>query len=105
MYNRVFGNTRDPLETFERYLPKEEWVYKPDDENFDDNIKDFYRQVYNFISKDPDSFKKNIIIDEESVTVRVESQQDRETIVNQMITYFLETEEYEKCAVLKKVLE
>jgi hypothetical protein len=105
MYNRVFGSSRDPLETFEKYLPKEEWVYKPDDENIDENTKDFYRQVYNFISKNPDSFKKNVIIDEESVTVRVETQEDRETIVNQMITYFLETEEYEKCAVLKKVLE
>ena len=105
MYNRVFGNSRDPLETFERYLPKEEWVYKPDTEKVDDNTKDFYRQVYDFISSNPDSFKKNILIDEESVTVRVDSDEDRELIVNQMIEFFLETEEYEKCAVLKKVLE
>jgi len=105
MYNRVFGGTRDPLDTFEKYLPKEEWVYKPEPENFDENTKDFYRQVYDYISKNPDSFKRNIIIDETSVTVRVETQEDREMIVNQMIEYFLETEEYEKCAVLKKVLD
>jgi hypothetical protein len=105
MYNRVFGNTRDPLETFEKYLPKEEWVYKPGEEETDTNTKDFYRQVYDFISKNPDSFKKNIIIDEQSVTVRLEEDEDRVMIVNQMIEYFLETEEYEKCAFLKKVLE
>jgi len=105
MYNRVFGGLRNPLDSIENILPKEEWVYKPGEEKQDDSLIDFYHQVYDYITNNPDSFRKNVIADDNFVIVRLDSHEDKEMMINQMINHFLQTEEYEKCAVLKKTLE
>jgi hypothetical protein len=106
MYNRVFGGGRVPEDFLSKYIPKEEWTYKPStEETLDKNTIDFYMQVYDHICKNPESFKKNILISESDVVVRLENDKDRETIVNQMIEYFIKEEEYEKCVTLRQIMK
>lgn len=105
MYNRVFGSGGDPEEFLSKFIHKEEWTYKPTTEGEpDENTINFYTQVYNYICRNPGSFKKNVIIDESDVVVRLENDEDRETLINQMIEYYIKEEEYEKCATLKSVM-
>lgn len=107
--NRVFGaslpnehikNLNTRLETLE------EWTYKPPpNDSIDENTADFYRQVYNYISINPEQFKKNVLLSEGHLIIKLESAEDKKKIIQQMIDYFVREEEYEKCTVLKKAIE
>lgn len=106
MYNRVFGNGKDPEEFLSKFIPKEEWTYKPlVDGELDENTIDFYMQVYDYICRNPESFKENILLSESDVVVRLENDKDRELIINQMLEYFIKEEEYEKCVTLRQVMK
>jgi hypothetical protein len=108
-HNRVFGESSSEknIDTFSsRFLPKEEWVYQPPIKaEIDENTLDFYQQVYSYITENPESFSKNIILSDDYMIIRVEDPQDKEQMIEQMIDYFVSQEEYEKCAKLKQAIE
>ena len=109
IHNRVFGASRgeENIEKFvSRFEPTEEWTYKPPaNDKIDDNTADFYRQVYEYISKNPEQFKKDIILSEDHLVVKLEKHEDKPKMLQQMIDYFVNQEEYEKCSVLKRTIE
>jgi hypothetical protein len=99
VYNRVLGGKS-------KYTAKEEWTFTPpENDNIDEGVHDFYRKVYDYIIENPDMFNKNYILEDESVIVKVRKNGDRNTVLQQMMEYFICEEEYEKCAQLKKVIE
>jgi hypothetical protein len=109
IHNRVFG-APGPDENLEklisRFDPIEEWTYKPPvNDEIDENTADFYRQVYDYISRNPDKFKSNILLSENDLIIKLEDPQDKEKIIQQMIDYFVTVEEYEKCSILKQHIE
>jgi hypothetical protein len=107
MQYRVFGVPgNDRMENLkEHFQGREEWTYQPPSKaTIDLNTEDFYCQVYEFIHKNPDTFKKNIILDKSDLIIKIESVADRERMINQMIEYFVSREEYEKCTFLQSVL-
>lgn len=104
---RVYGvpghNRLDNLK--EAFQGQEEWMYQPPNKaELDENTADFYTQVYEYITKHPDMFKKNIILNKSDLIIKIESQVDRERMLNQMIEFFVEKEEYEKCSSLKSLI-
>lgn len=103
--NRVLGNNANTMEQFqERFRPQEEWSYRPPDQDeIDENTHDFYRKVYDYISQNPKQFHKNILLNDIDILVKLEKPEDREKMINQMLDFFVSTEEYEKCAVLKSI--
>lgn len=109
IHNRVFGapKAEENIEKLmSRFEPLEEWTYKPPVEDaIDENTADFYRQVYDYLSKNPEQFKKNVLLSEGHLIIKLESPEDKEKMVQQMIDYFVREEEYEKCSILKKAIE
>jgi hypothetical protein len=109
MHKRVFGestsNSNERL--FERLKAKEEWTYKPqsDDSQLDKNTIDFYEQVYEYISSNPDMIKKNILLSDDEIVVKIDSDEDKTLMINQMIEYYITEEQYEKCSLLKTVID
>jgi hypothetical protein len=109
MHKRVFGestsNSNERL--FERLKAKEEWTYKPqsDDSQLDKNTIDFYEQVYEYISSNPDMIKKNILLSDDEIVVKIDSDEDKILMINQMIEYYITEEQYEKCSLLKTVID
>jgi hypothetical protein len=109
MHKRVFGesssNSNERL--FERLKAKEEWTYKPqsDDSELDKNTIDFYEQVYEYISSNPDMIKKNILLSDDEIVVKIDSDEDKILMINQMIEYYISEEQYEKCSLLKTVID
>jgi len=108
IHKRVFGEQLDNNERlFERLKAKEEWTYKPqsDDSQLDKNTIDFYDQVYEYISSNPDMIKKNILLSDDEIVVKIDSDEDKILMINQMIQYYISEEQYEKCSLLKTVIE
>jgi hypothetical protein len=107
VHNRVFGSTgNDNIDKLHsRFLPVEEWTYKPVDREIDENTSDFYRQVYDYIEKNPQDFKRNVLLSESQLLVKLESPEDKVKMINQMIDYFVSQEEYEKCTTLQNLLQ
>jgi len=109
IHKRVFGesssNSNERL--FERLKAKEEWTYKPqsDDSQLDKNTIDFYEQVYEYIRSNPDMIRKNILLSDDEIVVKIDSDEDKTLMINQMIDYYITEEQYEKCSLLKTVIE
>jgi hypothetical protein len=83
----------------------EEYLFAPPKaEELDANTIEFYNQSVDFIKKNPGLFKKNIIYQEPGIIIKIDNS-DKETLVNQMINYFVSVEEYEKCTIMKNVYE
>jgi len=100
VHNRVFGSAKG------QYTSKEEWTFTPpEDTEIDERTQSFYRQVYDYITENPDMFKKNIILQDDEVIVKIDTSEDRKVILQQMLDIFVNEEEYEKCAELKRVIE
>jgi hypothetical protein len=107
MHNRVFGTpgTYNIENLKDRFTPQEEYTYTPPHKDFiDENTPDFYQQVYDFITANPEQFKKNILLSSGTLLIKIEKEEDKERMLNQMIEYFVQQEEYEKCVILKSVL-
>jgi hypothetical protein len=85
-------------------LMKEEWSYQPSDET-SDNEKDFFRKVYDTIIKQNLKKEDTVLFEDDDVIVKTETNEDRIKALQQMIDYFVEEEEYEKCAKLLQVKE
>lgn len=79
-------------------LPKEEWSYKPTGE-IDENTAEFFKKVYQTII-DQKSVDQILYEDEETI-VRTDNIKDKITTLQLMIDYFVQEEEYEKCAALR----
>ena len=99
VHNRIFGSIDGP------YTSKEEWTFTPPkNDEIDEGTHKFYRQVYEYITENPDMFKKNILLQDEEVVVKTDTSDDRKVVLQQMLDYFVYEEEYEKCALLQKVI-
>lgn len=85
--------------------PKAEYLYEPPtDSAFDVNTEDFFKQVYDYISKSPAQFKKGVLLEDSDVIIRTE-EKNKKGILELIKGMYLENEEYEKCAVLQKLEE
>jgi len=109
IHKRVYGemNTDNNERLFQRLKAREEWTYTPDAENpsIDKNTIDFYNQVFDYIKTNPEMIKKNILLSDDEIIVKVNSDEDRILMINQMIQYYISEEQYEKCSVLKTVID
>lgn len=107
IYTRMFGE--DLNETINKSFiePIEQWTYKPGESIPNDKTEDlftFYNKSYEYMVKNPNSIQDNIIFAEDNVNVNV-SPDDMTVFINQLIDHFVNVEEYEKCAKLKKIYE
>jgi hypothetical protein len=85
--------------------PREEYLYEPPTlEHIDENTEDFLTKVYDYISRNPLQFTKGVILDEGNVIIRT-SKADLEKVLTLLTRLYIETEEYEKCAVIKHLQE
>jgi hypothetical protein len=86
---------------------KEEWTYHPEDFHKNKSAEDvsvFYSSVYEYISKNPKDFKLNNVIFADTYTlIKIESNSEQKKIVEDLITHFVQLEEYEKCSLLKNI--
>jgi hypothetical protein len=82
-------------------IPKEEWSYKPTGE-IDENTANFFKEVYQTII-DQKNIEQILYEDEETI-IRTDTIEDKIKTLQLMIDYFIEEEEYEKCAALKKYI-
>jgi len=81
---------------------KEEWVYKPSDV-IDEETKDFFNKSYSsIINTEPNS---ELLFEDEHNIVKAETLKDKQKTIQQMIDYFVELEEYEKCSKLMNIKE
>jgi hypothetical protein len=107
--HRIFGNSdkEGNIERMRGFLqPQEEWTYTPPEQDeVDENTVSFYIQVYNYISKHPEMFRKNILVSDSTMIVKLEQPGLKRKMIEQMIEYFVSVEEYEKCAFLQSALE
>lgn len=85
--------------------PKEEWMYDPKVNDFDDQTKEFLKSIYDYVvSSDVYKLKEGVLFEDESLIVRVENVKDLTLAISQMVEMYVEEEEYEKCAQLQKII-
>ena len=102
VHNRLFG----PNDNEGLFTAKEEWTFNPPkNDEIDEGTHMFYRQVYEYITENPDMFKQNILLQDDEVVVKTDTSSNRKVVLQQMLDYFICEEEYEKCALLKKAIE
>ena len=99
VYNRVF-NKDDNFKGF----TKEEWSYEPSDE-INEEVKDFFRKAYDSIVSTHLTKDNTVLFEDDDVIIKTPSNEDRIKTIQQMIDYFVEEEEYEKCGKLLKLKE
>ena len=86
---------------------KEEYLYEPPKKlDIDDfNTRDFYRQVCEK-KLDINRLKnEGVILEESEVVIRIKEHTDKVRCLEQMIEYYLETEEYERCAEIQTAMK
>ena len=102
------GLVIDPAEYFNSQFnvrPKEEFVYEPSKDNaIDENTKEFLGRVYDFIVKAPAQFNRGVLLEDSDVIIRA-NEPDRKTVLEMIKGICLEKEEYEKCAVIQKLVD
>jgi hypothetical protein len=105
VFNKVFGSDHVPQkDSFNKLnFAKEEWSYTPSDD-IDENTKEFFRTAYESIIKISSKKDDTLLFENEDVIVRAKTPEDKKKTFQQMIDYFVELEEYEKCAALKKLI-
>jgi hypothetical protein len=81
---------------------KEEWSYQPSD-NIDESVKEFFRKAYDSIVSQKGEPREHVIFEDDSTVVKTKNKTDHLKTIDQMIEYFIEVEEYEKCAALQRV--
>jgi len=102
------GLVIDPAEYFNSQFnvrPKEEFVYEPSkDFALDENTKEFLGKVYDYIIKAPAQFNRGVLLEDSDVIIRA-TEPDRKTVLEMIKGICLEKEEYEKCAVIQKLVD
>jgi hypothetical protein len=84
---------------------KEEWIYDPNLNEQEKEIKDFFRSIFEFITtSEIDILKDLILYEDEDILVTVKNINDMILTLNQMIDMYVESEEYENCAKLKNII-
>lgn len=81
---------------------KEEWLYKPSDV-IDKETKDFFIKSYDSIINSPASAE--VLFEDERNIVKTLSIADKQKTIQQMIDFFVDIEEYEKCSKLLEIKE
>jgi len=98
----------DPAEYFNSQFnvrPKEEFVYEPPaGDSLDANTKEFLVRVYDYITKAPAQFSRGVLLEDTDVIIRA-SETDKKTVLEMIKGICLEKEEYEKCAVIQKLVD
>lgn len=86
---------------------KEEYLYAPPKKlDADDyNTRDFYRQICDK-KLDVERLKyEGVIFEEPEVIIKIRDHSDKIKCLEQMIEYYLETEEYETCAEIRNAMK
>lgn len=105
IYSRTFGTDLDTSIEDAFIKPVEEWQYKPNEKpNLEDpmDLVTFYNKSYDYISKH--SIRNNVVLQDGNISVTV-SKDEMTDYINQLTEHFINIEEYEKCAKLKKIHE
>ena len=100
IYNRTVGGL-SPDELMN--ITKEEWIYEPLNE-IDEHSIEFFKKSYQFIIEQPYN-EDNILYEDEDVIIRTLTPEDRIKTFNQMLDYFVESEDYEKCASIRDLIK
>lgn len=102
------GLVIDPAEYFNSHFNahhKEEFVYEPSkDTEIDQNTEEFLGKVYDYIIKAPTQFNRGVLLEDSDVIIRA-TEPDRKTVLEMIKGICLEKEEYEKCAVIQKLVD
>lgn len=83
---------------------KEEWLYDPAIEEDYDQTRSFFDEVFPFIVKEKEKLKEKILYEEEDLIIKVKNDSDMKKILEQMISVYVQDEEYEKCAEIQKIM-
>ena len=86
------------------FFVKEEWSYQPSEEICEED-KDFFKKVYNVLIEQNLKKEDTVLFEDDEIVVKTANNEDRIKTIQQMINYFVEEEEYEKCAKLIEVKE
>jgi hypothetical protein len=97
VYNRIFSKENQVWE-----MPKEDWIYQPND-TVDEYAIEFFNKSYSFIVEEERD--GCILYEDDEVVVRTLTIEDKVKTYTQMIQHFVELEEYEKCAALQKLID
>jgi hypothetical protein len=100
IYNRTMGGLSP--EDFLN-LAREEWIYDPTDE-IDEHSIEFFKNSYQYIIDQPHN-DENILYEDEDVIIRTLTPESRLKTLNQMLDYFVESEDYEKCAAIRDLIQ
>ena len=89
---------------------KNEYFYNPNKpkhpETSHENYESFLRDAYNFIvDSSKDDFNEFIVYEDDSNVVKVNKEDDRVKTIDQILKLLIEDEDYEKCAVLRDIVE
>ena len=92
--------TADELTSF----MKEEWSYLPSNEVGEEE-KEFFRKNYDTLINPNLNKDDTVLFEDDDIIVKTSNNEDRIKTLQQMIDFFVEEEEYEKCAKLLQVKE
>lgn len=85
--------------------PREEYTYEPPKpEDIDEVTEKFLSKVYEYIATHPLEFSKGVLLEDTLIRIRAEGK-DLKQVLSIMTDMYLQTEEYEKCSVLKTLGE
>ena len=96
--------------SYDDFFPKSEYFYNPnkpkhpetEEENFSNFLKDAYRHI---VQSYEDGFKDFVVYEDKQNIVKVLKKDDRKLTINQVIDELIIDEEYEKCAILRDILQ
>ena len=82
--------------------PNEEWVYTPVDD-VDENTAKFFKASYETIIEQKN--KNEVLYDDGVAILKTKTVSDKVKTLQLMMSYFVEQEEYEKCASLRNYID
>lgn len=84
---------------------REEWIYDPNISEFNEELKEFFKSIYEFIDEfDETRIANCTLYEDEELIVQVKNTNDLLVAFKQMIEMYIEDEEYEKCARIQKII-
>ncbi len=85
---------------------KEEWIYTPGAVEPNEDTTLLFLSAYEYLVNTDFSFlKENILYEDEMIILISKSEKDTIHFLNQLLNYFVELEEYERCAIIKKKID
>jgi len=84
-------------------IPREEYTYEPPEiDDIDENTEEFLSKVYSYIANHPLEFSRGVLLEETGILIRAEGH-DLQKVLGLLTKMYLQTEEYEKCSVIKSL--